>query len=279
MRILVTGAGGMLASDVIRAAEHWNHEVVGLTRTELNVTDGEAVMQAVRDRGPDAIINCAAYTNVDGAESEAADAQAVNADGARNVALAASEAGACVAYPSTDYVFDGLKGAPYVESDATAPKSVYGQTKLAGEIATAHSNPRHFIVRTSWLFGTSGPNFVETMLKLAADHGDVLVVRDQIGCPTYTAHLADALVRIVDTNSYGIHHVAGAGECSWYEFASEIFAQAGVEARLMSCTTAEFARPAARPPYSVLATQRENAIHLPEWRIGLASYLQDRELA
>lgn len=275
MKILVTGAGGMLGSDVVRAGEHWNHEMVALARPDLDVCDGQAVMEAVREAAPNAVINCAAYTDVDRAEADGAAALSVNADGARNVALAAADVGACVAYPSTDYVFDGLKGAAYVESDQANPQSMYGHTKLAGEVATAETTPRHFVVRTSWLFGVDGTNFVETMLRLAADHGEVVVVRDQVSCPTYTAHLADALIRIVDTAAYGIHHIAGAGECSRYEFAAEIFAQAGVDVRLMSCTTEEFPRPARRAPYSALATQRPDAIRLPEWQVGVAGYLQE----
>jgi dTDP-4-dehydrorhamnose reductase len=197
-------------------------------------------------------------------------------EGARLVALGAAEVGAAVVYPSTDYVFDGQKGAPYVESDATRPLSVYGQTKAAGEAETAAANPRYFIVRTSWLYGTAGRNFVETMLTLGRDQGDVVVVRDQVGCPTYTGHLADAIVRLVGTTAYGIHHIAGGGECSWYEFAQEIFHQSALEVRTMSMTTAELNRPAPRPAYSVLATERSEAIHLPDWQEGLAAYLAER---
>ena len=276
MKIVVTGAEGMLGADVIRAAEHWNHETAGLSRRDLDVTDAQAVLAAFKDESPDAIVNCAAYTDVDGAEEDLREAAQVNSEGARNVAIAAAELDVPVVYPSTDYVFDGVTDRPYVETDEARPLSVYGHTKLAGEQATMDVAPRHFIVRSSWLFGTSGSNFVETMLRLAADHGEVVVVRDQIGCPTYTAHLADALVRLADSQAYGIHHVAGAGGCSWYEFAGEIFAQAGVACRLMSCTTEEFGRPAPRPAYSVLDTCRESAVRLPEWQIGLASYLQER---
>jgi len=166
-----------------------------------------------------------------------------------------------------------------VESDAPRPQSVYGQSKLAGEHETAEANPRHYIVRSAWLFGTSGRNFVETMLSLARDHGEVLVVRDQVGCPTYTAHLADALVRLLDTEAYGVHHLASQGECSWYEFAQEIFSQAGVECRVMSCTADEFGRRAPRPAYSVLGTERAEALYLPHWKEGLASYLAERSVA
>jgi dTDP-4-dehydrorhamnose reductase len=146
-------------------------------------------------------------------------------------------------------------------------------------VAIAAENPRHFVVRTSWLFGPHGRNFVETMLGLAGDGGPVLVVRVQVGCPTYTGHLAEALVRLVDGESYGLHHIAGQGECSWYEFANEIFTQARVEARALSCSTDEFPRPARRPAYSVLRTERDYGLELPHWKEGLASYLAARAVA
>lgn len=275
----MTGAGGMLGSDFVRAAAHWNHEVVGLTHAELDVTDADAVRRACEREQPDTVVNCAAYTNVDGAEDDLISASKINVDGARNVAAAAAEVGASILYPSTDYVFDGQKGAPYIESDMTRPLSVYGQTKAAGEAETAAANQRYFIVRSAWLFGIGGRNFVDTMLSVAQDQGHVVVVRDQVGCPTYTAHLADALVRLVDTNALGIHHIAGGGECSWYEFAQEIFEQAGVVCQVMSMTTDELSRPAPRPPYSVLETERSQAIYLPDWTEGLASYLAERTVA
>jgi len=269
----------MLGTDFIRAAKYWNHDVVGLTHAELDITDADAVWRACVKAKPEVVVNCAAYTDVDGAQDDLEGASRVNVDGSRFVALGAAEVGASVVYPSTDYVFDGLKGAPYVESDPTRPLSVYGQTKAAGEAETAAANQRYFIVRSSWLFGMGGRNFVDTMLALGQEQGDVVVVRDQVGCPTYTAHLADALVRLIDTTAYGIHHIAGGGECSWYEFAQEIFRQSSLEVRMMSMTTTELSRPAPRPPYSVLATERGEAIYLPEWQEGLASYLSDRAVA
>jgi dTDP-4-dehydrorhamnose reductase len=276
VKLLVTGAGGMLGTDVVRAAESVNHRVVAAAHADLDVTDADAVFACLVDARPDAVIGCAAYTNVDGAEDDLPAAMEMNADGARNVAAAAAQVGAKVVYVSTDYVFDGSKPGPYVESDEPRPLSVYGQTKLAGERQTQAANPRHLIVRSSWLFGAAGRNFVETMLSLGAEHGEVVVVRDQVGCPTYTGHLAEALIRLIDTEAYGVHHLAAAGECSWYEFAQEIFRQTGLECRVMSCTTAELNRPAPRPAYSVLATERPDAFHLPEWTAGLADYLAER---
>jgi dTDP-4-dehydrorhamnose reductase len=276
MRIVVTGAGGMLGSDVVRAAELVNHEVVALEHSDLDVTDADAAASTIAATRPDAVVNCAAYTDVDGAEDDLGQAMKVNAEGAGAVATAAQAAGASVVYPSTDYVFDGTKLAPYVESDEPRPLSVYAQSKLAGEHATVEANPRHYVVRSAWLFGIAGGNFVDTMLRLGEDHGEVLVVRDQVGSPTYTEHLAEALVRLVDSDAYGIHHLAGTGECSWYEFAAEIFSQAGVECRVLSCTTEELGRPAPRPAYSALASERPDAILLPEWEAGLAAYLEQR---
>jgi dTDP-4-dehydrorhamnose reductase len=276
VKLLVCGAAGMLGQDVVRAAGLANHEVVALDRATLDVTDSRAVARLVERETPDAVLNCAAYTDVDGAEHEPDAAMRVNADGARNVSAAAAAVGAAVVYPSTDYVFDGTKDSPYVESDEPSPLSSYGTSKLAGEIDTAAVNPRHYIVRSSWLFGISGRNFVETMLEMGERDHQVLVVRDQLGCPTYTSHLAAGLLRMLDTDAHGLHHMAAGGQCSWYDFAVEIFSQAEIECHVMSTTTAEFGRPAPRPEYSVMATQWEDAIHLPDWRVGLGAYLAER---
>lgn len=276
MKILVTGAAGMLGRDVMLAAGNAGHQVVGYGHAELDIADADAVMAKVEAERPGVVINCAAWTNVDGAEEAEQEATAINGAGAGNVAAAAATAGASVVYVGSDYVFDGGKGAPYVETDQTAPLSAYGRSKLAGEEATRAANKRHFIVRSAWLFGTGGPNFVETMLRLAADHGEVLVVRDQVGSPTYTWHLAYGIVRLIEGVEFGIHHMAAAGACSWYEFAREIFEQANVECKVMSATTEMLGRPAPRPAYSALASQREHAIELPSWQDGLAAYLAQR---
>ncbi len=235
---------------------------LALSREELDVTDRAAVRDAIG--ADDLVFNCAAWTDVDGAEEHESEATRVNGDGARNVA----EAAGTVIYVSTDYVFDGLKDGPYVESDGTGPLSAYGRSKLAGERATAEANPRHFVVRSSWLFGPGGRNFVETMLGLGPR---VRVVDDQVGCPTFTGHLAEALVGLARTEDYGVHHMAASGSCSWFEFAREIFARTGAETRVEPCTTAEFARPAPRPANSVLASERGH--RMPDWRAGLDAYL------
>jgi dTDP-4-dehydrorhamnose reductase len=273
---MVTGAAGMLGHDVVRIAEQAGHDVAAFAHEDLDITDWAAVEDAVLAEQPEAIVNCAAWTDVDGAEADLDGATVVNGGGAANIAAAADRIEAKVVFPSTDYVFDGTKEGPYVESDEVNPLSAYGKSKLAGERETAANNSRHFIVRASWLFGVNGKNFVATMLELGRTLDEVVVVKDQVGCPTYTGHLAEGLVRLVEWNDYGLYHMAGAGECSWYEFAIEIFRQAGLEVRVLSTTTAELGRPAPRPAYSVLGTERTTTIHLPDWREGLAAFLAER---
>jgi dTDP-4-dehydrorhamnose reductase len=266
----------MLGRDLMLAAGNAGHDVVGFGRTELDVTDADQVGRRIDLERPDVVINSAAWTDVDGAEEAEQDAFAVNGTGAGNVAAAAAAVGASVVYVSTDYVFDGAKHEPYVESDQPAPLSAYGRTKLAGEEASAAANKRHFVVRSAGLFGIGGNNFVETMLRLASGRSEVLVVRDQVGSPTYTWHLAYGIVRLIEGLEFGIHHMAAAGQCSWYEFAREIFEQAKVECKVLSVSTEEFGRPAARPPFSALTSQRQHAIRLPSWQDGLAGYLAQR---
>ena len=275
MKLVVTGAGGMLGQDVVRVAEDMRHQVVALAHEDLDVSDPARVERLITRERPGAVINCAAWTNVDGAEESEQEASVINGQGAGFVADAAAKVGAQVILPSTDYVFNGTSG-PYGESDDPDPINAYGRTKLAGERATALVNGRSFIVRTSWLFGPHGGNFVETMLRLGQGGGPVVVVHDQVGCPTYTGHLAVGLLRLIDTGAYGIHHMAGKGSCSWYEFAMEIFRQAEVVTRVMATTTDMMERPAKRPANSVLITRRSAPIELPPWQRGLSDYLARR---
>jgi dTDP-4-dehydrorhamnose reductase len=276
-RILVTGAGGMLGAAVVRAADRAGHDVVASTREELDVTDLASVRSALEATRPRAVVNCAAYTDVDGAESDEATALAVNGDGAAHVASAAADTGARVVHVSTDYVFDGSSSCPYVESAQPAPRSAYGRSKLAGETAVLAASAGNVVVRTSWLFGAGGRNFVDTMLALGAERDVVEVVTDQVGCPTWSGHLADALVSLAGReDAAGLYHVAGAGECSWHDLAVEVFAQAGVDCRVEPTDSTAMPRPAPRPAYSVLVSAREDAPKLPPWQEGVSGHLAER---
>jgi len=277
VKLLVTGAGGMLGRAVVERAAGLGHDVVAATRAELDITDGAAAERMLREVRPRAVVHCAAYTDVDGAESDWSAAEAVNARGAGNVAVAAEAVGARIVHVSTDYVFDGSKREPWLESDPVSPLGVYGDTKLAGEQLVAAANPAHAIVRTSWLFGTGGRNFVDTMLALGAQRDEVSVVTDQVGCPTWTGHLAGALVELAERpGETGVLHVAGGGQCSWNEFALEIFERAGIDCRVLPATSEQFVRPARRPAYSVLGSERSDPVSLPPWQSGLAEYLATR---
>ena len=275
----------MLGLDVLRAGERAGHDLVGLTRAELDICDAVEVDRALARVRPDAVLNCAAWTDVDGAESHREQAHAVNADGAGKLARAAGAAGARLAHVSTDYVFDGetprgRDGGPraYLESDPTGPRSVYGQTKLAGEREVLAASPSHVVARSSWLFGLGGRNFAETMLRLAGERDQVQVVVDQVGCPTWTGHLAPALIGLLERDVAGLVHLAGSGRVSWNGFAVEVFRQAGVDCRAVPVTTAELPRPAERPAWSVLRSTRPDAPALPPWREGLAAYLRSEVL-
>lgn len=274
--LLVTGAGGMLGTAVTAAARDAGYAVTARARRELDITDADAVGAALAAAEPAAVINCAAWTDVDGAEAAEEAALAVNGTGAGVLARAAAAAGVHLVHVSTDYVFDGHGTRPYVESDPVAPRSAYGRTKLAGEEAVAAASPAHAIVRTAWLYGAGGPNFVETMLRLGGERDEVSVVTDQVGSPTWTGHLAPVLVEIADRRQGGIQHATGSGACSWNEFAVEIFDRAGVDCRVLPTTTDRFPRPAPRPAYSVLGTERADHIDLPDWQAGLGAYLAAR---
>ncbi len=274
MRVLITGAAGMLGQDLIDAVLEGGHPLVALPRAELDITDHEAVGSAVRDARPDVVFNCAAYTNVDGCETEVETAYAVNGEGAGNVARACAGVGAWIVHVSSDYVFDGSKRQPYVEADATGPLSQYGRSKLAGEQAVVEAAPKgHTIVRSSWLFGTRGACFPATILRLAAERDELSVVEDQVGCPTFTAHLAQALRSLGAERPLGVVHVAAAGECSWYEFATAIVEAGGLSCEVRAGRTADLGRPAPRPAYSVLRSERAGAPTLPDWRAGLAAFM------
>jgi dTDP-4-dehydrorhamnose reductase len=254
-RVLITGAGGRLGSvlaHLLPDADARTHAGFDITRpVSLGYT-------------PDAVLHAAAWASVDRAEADPAGAEAVNVLGTRNVVAL----GAPVLYVSTDYVFDGTKGAPYVESDPTAPLQVYGRSKLAGEREIGDG----WIARVSWLFGETGRSFVTSMLELGAGQDEVHAASDRRGTPTYIGHLAPALVQLLD-RPYGTYHVASAGECTWAEFAEALFEDAGVDCRVVPVTTAEAGRKAPRPAYSALVSERSDALHLPHWREGLRECL------
>jgi dTDP-4-dehydrorhamnose reductase len=274
----------MLGLDVLRAGARAGHELIGMTRAELDVSDERSVAGAFERARPEAVLNCAAWTDVDGAESHPEEAHAVNARGAGNLAAAAAAAGVALLHVSTDYVFDGEarrdgsgSPRPYLESDATGPRSVYGHSKLAGERLVLDASPRHAVVRSSWLFGAGGRNFADTMLRLAGERDAVEVVTDQVGCPTWTGHLAPALLGLLEREASGLAHLAGGGHVSWNGFAREIFRQAERDCRVDDTTTAAApARAATRPAWSALESERADVLPLPPWQDGLAGYLAAR---
>jgi len=284
VKLLVTGAAGMLGHDVLRAGERGGHELIAIDLPELDITDADAVGSFFARERPEAAINCAAWTDVDGAESKRELAYAVNATGAGNLARAAAEIGTPMLHISTDYVFDGAaprdaagRERPYVESDPTGPRSVYGETKLAGEREVLAASPAHTIVRTAWLYGLDGGNFVDTMLRLAGEREAVQVVTDQIGSPTWSGHLAPAILGLLEREVRGLVHLTGAGAVSWNGFAKEIFRQAEVDCRVEPASSEQMARPAPRPAYSVLESERDDVLPMPPWQDGLAGYLAARD--
>lgn len=279
-RYLITGAGGMLAYDLETALS--GREVLPLSRAELDITNLAAVRSAVE--GYDVVINAAAYTKVDDAESNEDEAFAVNATGAGNLALAAAENGAILVQISTDYVFDGTATSPYPEDTPRGPVSAYGRSKAEGERLVLTANgARSYIVRTAWLYGAHGPNFAKTMLKLAATHEQVSVVTDQVGQPTWTLDLARKIVEMIDVSApYGIYHGTSTGEASWFDFAREVFSNAGLDPdRVTPTDSSAFVRPAPRPAYSVLGHDAWGAADLDplrDWREALAEAMDDEFL-
>ena len=267
----------MLGRDVCAVASQRGHDVAAFDRERLDITDRAAVDAVVGREKPDVIVNCAAWTDVDGAETREPAATAVNGTGAANVASAATAVGAFIVHVSTDYVFDGSASEPYPETHPSAPRSAYGRSKLVGEAAVAAAAPdSHAIVRTAWLFGVHGGNFVATMLRLASERDEVTVVDDQVGCPTYTGHLAGALLDVAERRTTGILHVVGGGRCSWYDLAVATFARAGVDCRVRRGSSADLDRPAPRPAFSVLGVTRPATPVLPPWEQGLDDYLTAR---
>ncbi|MEK6666086.1 MAG: dTDP-4-dehydrorhamnose reductase [candidate division NC10 bacterium] len=282
MKILITGAGGMLGR-ALRETLSLEHDVVALARAELDVTDLPKTRAALARAKPQAVIHAGARTDVDGCERDPDHAWRVNALGSRNVAVACQEAGAACCYISTDYVFDGEKPDPYTEFDAPNPISCYGASKLAGERYVQTLTPRHWIVRSSWLFGPGGKNFVKTILTKARAGEELRVVDDQVGSPTYADDLARAISRLISGPYYGVWHVTNSGSCSWYRFAAAILEAAGLRGtRLEPISSKDLQRPAPRPRNSVLRNycwELESWPALRPWADALPEYLAHPEAA
>ncbi len=278
MRTLIFGAKGQLGRDLISVFQR-ECEVVGHDLPEVDIADEVALQPIVEAFGPDLLVNAAAYTNVDGAEDDVATAFLANETGARNVAELAAYHQIPVVYISTDYVFDGTKGTPYLPSDPMAPLGVYGKTKAAGEHATIVANPRHFILRTAWLYGPGGNNFVEKVLRAAETRPELSVVDDEFGSPTHTLDLAEAVLALAKTQNYGTYHAVNTGACNRLEFAQAFLEMAGVTIPVRPCKAADYPSKAARPAYSVLdtadLTAASNYVMRP-WREALAHYMKRR---
>ena len=276
MRVLVTGAGGQLGLDVVDAFA--DHDVVPLTHAELDIGVEPNVVAVVRDHGPELIVNCAAWTDVDGCESDPDRAHRDNALGPWWLARAADLVGAAMVHLSTDYVFDGAADQPYREIDAPRPAGEYGRSKAAGEMLVRQTLRAHYIVRTSWVCGARGSNFVRTMLRVGRERGEARVVDDQTGSPTFTRDLAAAIRELAVSGRYGTYHRTNAGTCTWYELAAATFELAGLDVDLSPMGSDELDRPAPRPAYSVLDNRHavtSGLAELPHWREGLVALLDE----
>lgn len=253
MKILVVGCKGMLGTDLMHEIKNTKHDLTGIDIDDLDITDLNKSIEFITNLKPDCVINCAAFTNVDGCETNIDIAYKVNAIAPRNLAIICDMIGAKLVHISTDYVFDGEKGTAYIESDFVNPLSVYGKSKLQGENNIRDFCKEYFILRTQWLYGFNGKNFVKTMLGLSKDRTELTVVNDQFGSPTYTKDLCKAIVSIIDTKEYGVYHITNAGVVSWYEFTKDILELSNISGTIVKpCTTKEFPRPAVRPKYSPL---------------------------
>ncbi len=279
MKVLVTGIGGQLGHDVVRELEQRGHEVVGVGRDEMDITDAEKVGGVIRACAPDAVIHCSAYTAVDRAEDEADQCRKVNVEGTKNIAEVCAELDCKMIYISTDFVFSGEGERPWETDDAAGPISVYGRTKYEGEAEVKSRLDKFFIVRISWVFGKNGNNFVKTMLRIGKENGAVKVVDDQIGSPTYTRDMAVLLADMVQTEKYGVYHASNEGFCSWYEFAKEIFRLAGMdEVSVTPITSDQFPAKAKRPFNSRMSKEKlikEGFNKLPSWQDALIRYMQE----
>lgn len=276
-KIIVTGAGGQLGRAInLQYADSGEYELINTDVGELDITKIDDVMELARQVRPYAIINCAAYTAVDACEKEEDLAFKINAIGARNLSIAATETGAKLMHVSTDYVFDGNGTRPYRETDPTGPQGAYGRTKLAGEEFVREFGHRHFIIRTAWLYG-DGKNFVRTMLRLAQTNDKVRVVMDQVGSPTSAAELAKAIAYLLPTENYGLFHGTCEGDCSWAQFTEEIFRLAGKRTKVEAITSEEYGAAAKRPAYSILENymlKMTTDFMFADWHDAIAAYIR-----
>lgn len=274
--IVVAGGRGMLGRELLGLLGEGTR---GLTRDDMDITSLDSVRKAIASLRPSIVVNTIAYTNVDGCETNRDTAFRVNGEGVKNLAAVTSEIGAKLVHISSDYVFDGAKGSPYLEDDPVNPLSVYGESKLAGE-ENARLNPDHIIIRTQWLYGRHGNNFVETMLRLANEKEELGVVDDQVGSPTWTFDLSLAIRALIDSGCRGTYHAVNSGSCSWFDFAGSIFAEKAITIRLKPITSDDLGRPARRPLYSVLdcgKLLRDTGMRLEDWHDALHKYLETKE--
>lgn len=277
MKLLVTGVKGQLGHDIVNECKEKNIEAVGVDIEEMDITDAKKVAEVIKEGNYDAVIHCAAWTAVDKAEDEVELCTKVNVDGTRNIANICKELDIPMMYFSTDYVFDGQGETEWKEYDERAPLNVYGQTKYEGELIV-ETLPKHFIVRIAWVFGVNGNNFIKTMLRLGKERGAVCVVDDQIGSPTYTYDLSKLVVDMIQTDKYGIYHATNEGLCSWYEFACEIFKQAGMSVEVTPVDSNAFPAKAKRPNNSRMSKamlDKNGFEHLPTWQDALSRYLKE----
>ncbi|WP_405287506.1 dTDP-4-dehydrorhamnose reductase [Methanobrevibacter sp.] len=276
MKILITGSNGMLGHDLENVLKD-KHELILTTSKTLDITDKDKTMEIIKENNPDIVINSAAYTDVDGCETNQDLAYAVNGQGVKNLALACRQIDCPLVHVSTDYVFDGTARDPIPEDGEIGPISVYGKSKLMGEQAIEEILDKYFIVRTAWLYGINGKNFPKTMLELAENHPEITVVYDEVGTPTYTPDLAYGISELIETDFYGIYHLTNSGSCSWCEFARYIFEIAGRDVNVVPVTASEFSRPAPRPSYSVLMNKKwiENGFEpLRDYKEAISEYIE-----
>lgn len=277
MKVLVTGVKGQLGHDVVNELKKRGHVAVGTDVEEMDITDGKKVHEVMQKEKPDAVIHCAAYTAVDAAEEQVEFCRKINATGTENIAKECKDLDCKMLYLSTDYVFNGEGERPWEPDDKREPLNVYGVTKYEGELAVEKYVQKYFTVRIAWVFGVNGKNFIKTMLKLGETHKDINVVDDQIGSPTYTYDLSRLLVDMIETERYGRYHATNEGLCSWYEFAKEIFRQAGMDVNVHPVTSEEFPSKAKRPHNSRMSKEKltENGFcRLPAWEDALKRYLE-----